>query len=399
MARDGGPLAGVRVLDLTWVMVGPTAARYLADLGAEVVKVESAGRLDPVRTLGPFLDDEVGVNRSVSYHNFNAGKRSIALDLKHAEAGTVIEPLIRWADVVIESFAPGAAGRLGLDEAGVRAIRPDVIMVSTSIGGTEWGGGVGTMGAAISGATYLMGEPDSPPHGPFGPWTDEVAPRYIAMSVVAALRRRAATGRGAFVDVAQAEAGIQFLLPALYQRALDDVTPAPRPVDRPDPWRCPANAFLAGDDRWIVIDASSTGAFSALRELVGGELLADDLSTIRGRLRGRDRIDECIGRWTATRSADEIERVLQSHAIPAHVASSTGDLGSDEDLRASMLTSVNLPEGRSCDLTRRSFRIDRATPDVDRGPRLGEHTDEVLRTICELDDAEIARLRTAGALQ
>ena len=393
------PLDGVRVLDLTWVMVGPTSARYLADLGAEVVKVESSGRLDPVRTLGPFLDGQVGVDRSVSYHNFNARKRSIALDLKHPDARPPVESLIRWADVVIESFAPGAAARLGLDEAGVRAIRPDVIMVSTSIGGTEWGAGVGTMGAAISGATHLMGEPEHPPHGPFGPWTDEVAPRYIAASIIAALRRRALTGEGAFVDVAQAEAGVQFLLPAVYRQVLDGVTPGPRAADQPDPWRCPANAYSCRDDRWIVIDASSPDAFEALRELVGGDLADEQLSTIRGRLRARDRVDRCIASWTATRAAEELEELLQAHGVPAHVASSTVDLGADEDLRTSMIVSVELPEGRPCDLLRRAFRFDREADVVARGPRLGEHTDEVLSTICGLDDVEIARLREAGALR
>jgi benzylsuccinate CoA-transferase BbsF subunit len=406
------PLAGVNVLDLTWVMVGPTTCRYLADLGADVVKVESQGRVDPVRTLGPFIDHEPGIERSVSYHNFNAGKRSIALDMKQPDARRVLEPLIRWADVVVESFAPGAAGRLGLDEAGVRAIRPDVIMVSTSIGGVEWGGGVGTMGAAISGATHLVGAPGEPPVGPFGPWTDEVAPRFIASSIAAALRRRRLTGEGCFIDVAQAEAGIQFLLPALFAAALDGEALQPRPVDQPDPWRCPANAYRCADDRWVVIDAADEAAFASLRGAVDGALDDPDFATLVGRLRARPRVDQALGGWTSARDADEVEVQLQALGVPAHVACSTNDLGTDADLRAGSLVPVELPGGQVCDLVRRSFRTGPGTTTggsdggatapgrgvlgtVRRGPLLGEHTDEVLREVCGFGDAEIAAL-TAG---
>jgi benzylsuccinate CoA-transferase BbsF subunit len=348
--------------------------------------------------LGPFLDDEAGINRSVSYHNFNAGKRSVAVDLKHPDAGSVLHPLIRWADVVVESFAPGVAGRLGLDEPGVRAVRHEVIMVSTSIGGVEWGGGVGTMGAAICGATHLMGEPDSAPLGPFGPWTDEVAPRYIAISILAALRRRAATGRGSYIDVSQAEAGIQFLLPAVYQQAFDGVTPMPRPADLPDPWRCPANAYECAEGRWIAIDGSSDKSFESLRAMVGGDLLDERYTTLLGRLACRGEVDLAISNWTREWGAAELERQLQAHGVPAHVASSTTDLGVDDDLRVSMLTSIDLPEGRACDVVRRSFRWNGQLDPVRRGPRLGEHTDEVLRDVCGLDDVEIARLREARVL-
>ena len=108
------PLDGVNVLDLSWVMVGPASGRYLADMGADVIKVESSKRIDPVRTLGPFKDGKTGPERSVSYHNLNAGKRCIAIDIRRPEGREIILRLARWADVVLESFTPGVLEKLQL---------------------------------------------------------------------------------------------------------------------------------------------------------------------------------------------------------------------------------------------------------------------------------------------
>ncbi len=189
------PLDGVHVLDLSWVMVGPVSARYLADLGADVIKVESSKRIDPVRTLGPFKDGKMGPERSVSYHNLNAGKRCITLDLRKPKGREIVLRLCEWADVALESFTPGVLDDLRLAYPDLSARNPRLIMVSTSILGqtgpdARGTSGVGTMGAAMSGATYQFGWPDRPPSGPFGPWTDAVTPRFIAAAVLADLHRR-----------------------------------------------------------------------------------------------------------------------------------------------------------------------------------------------------------------
>src|SRR5260370_35273446 len=106
------PLEGIHVLDLSWVMVGPASARYLADMGADVVKVESSKRIDPVRTLGPFKDGKTGPERSVAYHNLNAGKRCVAIDIRRPEGREIVLRLAEWADVVLESFTPGGVETL-----------------------------------------------------------------------------------------------------------------------------------------------------------------------------------------------------------------------------------------------------------------------------------------------
>src|SRR5208282_1860850 len=181
------PLTGVHVLDLSWVMVGPASGRSLADLGADVIKVESSKRIDPVRTLGPFKDGKMGPERSVSYHNLNAGKRCITVDIRKPEGREIVLRLCEWADVVLESFTPGVLDELRLAYADLSGRNPKIIMASTSILGqtgpeAKGTSGVGTMGAAMSGATYQFGWPDRSPCGPWGPWTDAVTPRFIVTS-------------------------------------------------------------------------------------------------------------------------------------------------------------------------------------------------------------------------
>jgi len=229
------PLDGIRVLDLSWVMVGPVSGRYLADLGADVIKVESSRRIDPVRTLGPFKDGRSGPERSVSYHNLNAGKRCITLDIRKPEGRELVMRLANWADVVLESFTPGVLDELQLGYRELTARNPKLIMVSTAILGqtgsdAKGTSGVGTMGAAMSGATYQFGWPDRPPSGPFGPWTDGVAPRFIVASILAALHRRGRNGQGCYIDVAQAEAGVQYMMPAYYEFAASGRIPERRGI-------------------------------------------------------------------------------------------------------------------------------------------------------------------------
>ena len=399
------PLEGIHVLDLSWVMVGPVSGRYLADLGADVIKVESSRRIDPVRTLGPFKDGRSGPERSVSYHNLNAGKRCITLDIRNAKGRELVMRLAQWADVVLESFTPGVLDQLQLGYGELSRRNPDLIMASTAILGqtgpeAKGTSGVGTMGAAMSGATHQFGWPDRPPCGPWGPWTDAVAPRFIVASILAALHRRTRTGEGCYIDVAQAEAGVQFMMPAYYEFAANGKIPERRGVAG-SPLRVPEGVYrCAGEDRWVAISASDSAPWEALRNIIGGALRESRFDTVLGRIRNRDAIDLAISDWTADKQSDAIESMLQSAGIPAHVVSRDGDLGRDTDLRHlghfkkftdTVIGEAEI-EGPRCALDRTPLAETR------RGPRIGEHTQEILETICHLPKDEIAKLAEAGVL-
>jgi benzylsuccinate CoA-transferase BbsF subunit len=399
------PLEGLRVLDMSWVMVGPVSGRYLADLGADVVKIESAKRIDPLRTLGPFKDGKPGPERSASYHNLNAGKRSLAIDIRKPAGREMILRLAEWADVALESFTAGVLDSLNLAYADLRARNDRIIMVSTSLLGqtgpqARGTSGVGTMGASMSGATFALGWPDRPPSGTFGPWTDAVAPRFIVASILAALHRRSRTGEGCYIDVAQAEAGIQFMLPAFYEYAANGTVPLRRGTAGSPP-RAPHGVYrCAGNDRWLALDASADSHWTSLRNLIGGTLAQSKFDTLLGRIRSRDELDQAISAWTAAREALACETELQAAAVPAHVVSRGGDLFADTELRAiGYLKKINDPVMGEAEIEGPRFSLNR-TPTVEtaRGPRIGEHSKEILKHICRLSDDEIDTLERDGVL-
>lgn len=397
------PLAGLRVVDMGWLMVGPESARYLGDLGADVIKVESTTRRDPLRSLGPFKDGITGLNRSMSHHTINAGKRSITLDIKHPRGREVLLQLVRWGDILIESFSPGVVESLGMTYDQLSKENPRLIMVSTSLLGqkgpeTKGASGTGTIGAAYAGATNLVGWPDRAPTGPHGPWTDAVTPRFVVSSILAALHRRRGSGKGCYIDAAQAECGMQFLMPAYYEFVVNGNVPQRRGAPRSS-LRCPSGLFCcAGDDRWIAIDASDDAAWKMLREIIGSPLDDTRFDTLVGRLRAREEIERSITAWTESRSPHSVESTLQKAGVPAHGVHNALDLASDQDLhhqhyyrklRDSELGEIVIrgPQFSLCKTPHVESRV---------GPRPGESTAEILASICGVSPEEIARLHSDG---
>lgn len=398
------PLAGLRVLDLSWVMVGPMSARYLADLGADVIKVESSRRRDPLRSLGPFMTPEPHPEGTVSYHFINAGKRGITLDLNHPAGRDIVLRLVTEVDVVIESFRAGVLDRMGLGWGALSAANPRLVMASTCLfgqtGPDRTTSGVGTLGAAYSGASLLVGWPDRMPSGPYGAWTDSVTPRFVVAAVLAALRRRDRTGQGCYIDVAQAEAGLQFLLPAYYDQVANGRT-AGRQGSDVDPLRAPSGIFpCAGEDRWICIDASDATHWQALRSQAGDELADARFDTLIGRLRAREVLHERLAAWCSTQDATALEQRLQAAGIPAHVVCTSDDFADDADLEADhYFETVTDPVIGEMRIRNAQCRIaPAATVPARRGPRIGESTDEVLRELASLSDDELSALHRDGVL-
>ena len=192
------PLEGLKVLDLTWALVGPNAIRNLSDLGATVIKVESGTKPDPIRSGPPFRDGKPGLDRCAAFADFNAGKRSISLDMRKDGARELLRQLIAWADVVAEAFTPGVMNAWGLDYEGVRAINPSVVMLRTCLNGQTGPeadlGGFGGQGAARAGYTSLLGWPDRHPSVP-GAFSDYTATKLVTASILAAVDHRRRTAR------------------------------------------------------------------------------------------------------------------------------------------------------------------------------------------------------------
>jgi crotonobetainyl-CoA:carnitine CoA-transferase CaiB-like acyl-CoA transferase len=402
------PLDGLKVVDLSWVVAGPSIGRVLADYGATIVHVESPKRIDTARHMGPFVGAKRTVESGALYGNVNAGKLGLSLDLSLDEGRSVLRDLVRWSDVLVEAFAPGMMKRWGLDYAALRELRPDLVMLSTSLAGGSGPhaafAGYGGAGAAMSGVMHLAGYPDRPPKGPFGPYTDFVGPRFALFALLAALDHRRRTGRGCHLDCAQAEAGIHFLGQAVADHAVNGRV-AERCGNR-DPAYAPHGVYPCrqapgSDTTWVAIAIREDAQWQKLAKLIGGEVTHPEWATAAARHAKANKLDDLIAAWTGPQSAAQVEATLQAAGIAAHRASTSADMQTDPQL-VHRQHYVTLPhplfghtvvENSRFALSETPARVERAAPVY------GQDNDHVLGTLLGYNQAHIDALRASGALR
>ena len=381
-ATRPGPLAGVRVLDFSWALVGSITTKILGDLGADIVKVESRTRPCLSR-----LDVQVSVSRAGDFDDkpwfahMNTSKRSLALDLKRPESREIIGPLLDWADAVVENFSPGTMEKLGLGYAQLAARRPGLVMASGSVYGQtgplaqEWG--VDGTGAALSGRTYLTGWPDRDPVIPGAvPYGDVIVPYVMAACTAALLAHRHVHGQGGHIDASMYEICVQQMRTAILaaQRA-----PVLR-TGNADPQVLHQDVYPArGEDRWVAISLYTPEEQAKLAALAGGKPLAQ---------------------WTAQHEDHALVELLQAEGIAAGVVQDIEDLLEHDVPLASRGALVNLPHAKLGVFghvrTPSAFSVDHVHPY--RAPSMGEHGTEIAR-LAGLDAGRIAELAAAGVLQ
>lgn len=395
------PLSGLKVLDVFWVVAGPGATRMLADYGATVVHVESSSRLDMVRNVPPYLDGVTEPERAACHHSTNANKLNVCLNLASAEGRGVLLDLVRWADVFTESFAPGVIERMGFGYQAVRALNPDIIMISSSLMGQTgpWRNyaGYGNSAAAVTGFHALTGEPGRPPTGCFGPYTDFTSVRFNALAILAAVDHRRRTGRGQYIDMSQSEAALQFLAPACHEYLRHGrVAGAAGNRDRQ---MAPHGVYPAlGDDRWVAVAVRSDEEWRRLCALLDRSDLAG--LTLAERHARADELDGLISDWTSLHEGSVLEETLQTQGIPAHRVLDTHDLGSDPQLlaRGHFIEVGHRQFGRSVVESSRLLysRTMARTPQI--APSFGIHNRAVLEDLLGYDAVRIEQLEKAGAL-
>ena len=400
--RTTPPLEGIKILDFMWVMAGPASTRVLADQGATVVRVESSIRIETARTIGPFLDDEGGAENSGLYNNMNAGKLGITLDMNNPASRQVVEDLVRWADVVTESYSPKAMKGWGLTYDHLKAIKPDIIVASTCLFG-QYGplsslAGFGTMGASMSGFYEMTGWPDRPPAGVFGAYTDYIAPKYLSAAILAALEHRDRTGEGQYIDLSQAEASMAFLAPAVLDYEVNGRLPPG--LGNRHPQMAPHGAFpVAGDDRWIAIAIEGDDEWRALCQQAGFDDVADlDLADRRT---AEDELEERIAAWTTDQDPLELQQRLQDAGVAAHVIQESSDVVVDPQLvHRNHFRQVAHADHGTFWIEGPRFAMSRSTTDItDAGPSLGQHTFDVLLGILGYDDEALGEVAAAEVLQ
>ena len=400
------PLSDVKILDLMWAIAGPASTRMLADYGATIVRVESTRRFDATRTVGPFHNGQPGAESSGLFYNMNAGKRMLTLDLSKAAGREVIFDLVRWADVVTEAFSPKAMRAWGLDYEALRTVKPDLIMLSTCLMGQTGPlaqfAGFGNLAAAIVGFTNLAGWPDRPPAGPFGAYTDYIAPWFNATAILAALEYRRRTGQGQYIDLSQAEAALHFLGPALLDCTVND-----RVQDRVgnrDANYAPHGVYPAvGIDRWIAIAVTNDSQWQALCTVMERpDLLHDErFVTMVARLAHQDLLDEQIASWTKERDLFQAEAMLQAQGIPASAVRPMHELSQDPQLvHRGHFVQLTHPTHGTTTVEGSRFRLSRTPAQVTgAAATLGRDNQYVLETILGYSEERITELVAAGVLE
>ena len=399
------PLEDVKILDFMWVMAGPAGTRMLADYGAVIVRVESPTRIDTARTLAPYQNNQIGPDASGLFSNCNAGKFGVTLDIGNPRSREVISDLVKWADVVTESFSPKAMRAWGLDYPAIRKIKPDIIMLSTCLMGQTGPlasfAGFGNLAAAISGFFNVTGWPDRSPAGPFGAYTDYVSPRFTAIAILAALEYRRRTGKGQYIDQSQAEASLHFLSPALLDRTVNGRTQFR--AGNSDPDFAPHGIYPSkGEDRWVAIVCKTDDDFRALCEVMKRpELVRDErFRTAAQRRENAPALDEIIADWSREFEPRDVERMLQARSVPAHAVQNSVEYYADPQV-AHRGHFVELPhptygkttvEGPRAKLSRTPAQARRAAP------TLGQDNQYVLETILGYDEDRIGEIVASGVL-
>lgn len=394
-----GTLGGLRVLDLSRILSGPFCTMVLADLGADVIKVENAAGGDDTRAWGPpFQGEEASYFLSV-----NRNKRGIAVDLKDLECRALVQRLARSADVVVENFRPGAAARLGLGYEDVKADNPGVVYASISgygqTGPFQDEPGYDAIAQALSGVMSVTGESDGPPvrFGVSG--ADLAAGMWAAVGVLAALRERERTGMGQWVDVSLLDGQIAWLTYVASGYFATGTVPAR--YGSAHPTIVPYQAFPTADGH-VMVAAGNDGLWHRFAGAVGLDHLVDDprFLTNPDRVRNRAALLPLIEEALATRSAAEWEKILSEAAVPAGRINTVDQALAHPQVTArKMITEVEHATAGRVRTVATPVKLS-STPTAVRTapPTHGQHTAEILASL-GVDGEALAALRDRGAIR
>ena len=392
-----GPIDGLRVLECTTTWAGPLAGCVLADLGADVIKVElPEGEIS--RAVAPFLP---GTTLSFMHETVNRNKRCLTLDLRTDEGRDLFLAVAAKVDVVLENFLPGTLARWGVGYEQVRAIKPDIVFVSVS-GWGQYGpwssrAGYDPIVQAASGMMAINGDPVRRNPAKTPTWLcDDLGGVHAALGALAALRHRDATGEGQHVDISMLDA-------ALFQSngylTLGAVGVEMRPWGAALQFCVPGNAYQCADGRYIYTGAILNSHWARFCDLMGRPELADapGYATNNERVEKREEIDGLMAALCAQHASSELVTKLQSLGLAATLVNDYADLAeADHVVERDMLISVQLSDGSTQPITGPAAKFSRTPTSIRRpAPSLGQHSREVLAEV-GIGDERFEQLRLDG---
>ncbi|SAK72565.1 formyl-CoA transferase [Caballeronia pedi] len=392
------PLDGIRVIDFSRVLAGPLCSALLGDLGADVIKIEPPGG-DDYRAIGPFTRGESGL-----FSAMNRNKRSVVIDLKTADGQMLAQSLCAQADVVVENFRPGVAGRLGIGYETLSAQNPALVYASVS--------GFGQTGPeshrpaydiilqALCGLMDATGAPDGEPTLVGDSVSDVVSGIFASWGVLAALVARDRTGKGTHVDVSMFDATLNLTAALVARYATTGV--AQSRVGNRHPTSAPFGAYRASDGHFVVAVLNNK-LFGRLAHALGHPELADDsrFANDTSRCAHEAALRACIEQWAETRSVADVNAALSAAGIPvAPIQTIQQALDSEHARMRGVLVDTVAADGSTLRLPAQPLKFS-AYPDTrtTRAPRIGEHTETVLEDLLGLDTKAIAALAASGVVR
>jgi benzylsuccinate CoA-transferase BbsF subunit len=385
------PLEGIKIANFAWVGVGPLGVRYLSCWGATAVRIESHRRPDTARLMLPFKNGVTKVDNAPWFADLNTSMYGVSIDLNKPSGLNIAWKLIKWADVMVESFTPGTMQKWGLDYNNVGKVKPDIIYLSTSqmgrTGPLAKFAGFGFHAAAMAGFTHLTGWPDRTPTPVATAFADPLSSRFVAIAILAALEYRRRTGRGQHLEVSQLEASIQHLAPVIMDYLVNG-----RSMNRSGnslPYAAPHNAYpCKGNDRWCVIAVFDDAQWKAFCEVVDQEQIRDPkFSSLLLRKKNEKELDALIGEWTMNRTAEEIETRMQAVGIPCHKVSTIKDTFEDPQIKhRGFLHKLKHSVMGHHTYKAHGFKLSKTEGTWRAGPALGEHNEYVLKEVLGMTD-------------
>ena len=399
-----GPLAGYRVLDFGWVLAGAVPGMILADMGAEVIKVETRQRMDYMRLGRPITGDQPDPEQNPMFHNVNRGKRSITLNTTHPEAVELARRLASECDVVIENFSPGVMERLGLDYQILSHGNPRLVMASiTSNGQTgplrdlrAYAPSIGALSGLDSAMGYEPGEGESGrPLGLKHAYADLCGALHAVFAITSALRLRQRTGQGQYIDISMLRATVATMGAGLMEYELTGRALQPR--GNYDPVMAPyGNYPCAGEDEWVSIAVRTEDEWRGLTDAMGNpEWTAEAAFASRyRRLNHRQELDSRLSEWTRLRTAWETTELLQANGVAAFpVLDAEGRLFNPHFQERGLYSDIEHPALGTEPIFNLMWQLSRTPPRIQRhAPLLGEHNREVFCGLLGLAETEVERL-------